>query len=159
MLPAGMIKPDVIHLPSSMACNLRRTTCTQPDLCPCLSCTLTRRWHKGYGVESASVQLHTPSSSSADYDMCVWAGGGVKFHGPHLEPRAYVLPRPICRNVLEDVCCIKFGGFFRGFSWRIFLGTFSHKNEEEKSGEKIRKKIRRPKNKNPRKIRSAESRP
>ena len=36
---------------------------------------------------------------------------------------------------------------------------FSHKNEEKKSGEKIREKIRRLKNKNPRKIRSAESRP
>ena len=65
------------------------------------------------------------------------------------------LQRPICRNVLEDFCCIKFGGFSR----RIFLGTFSHKNEEKKSGEKIREKIRRLKNKNPRKIRSAESRP
>ena len=70
-----------------------------------------------------------------------------------------MLPRPICRNVLEDFCCINFGGFSRGFSWRIFLGTFSHKNEEEKSGEKIREKIRRPRNKNPRKIRSAESWP
>ena len=74
--------------------------------------------------------------------------------------RENLLPRPICRNVLKDFCCIKFGGFSRGFSWRIFLGTFSHKNEERKSGEKIREKIRRLKNKkNPRKIRSAESRP
>ena len=71
----------------------------------------------------------------------------------------HFLPRPICRNVLEDFCCTKFGGFSRGFSWRIFLGTFSHKNEEKKSGEKIREKIRRLKIKNPRKIRSAESRP
>ena len=55
------------------------------------------------------------------------------------------LPRPICRSVSEDFCSIKFGGFLRGFSWRILLGTFSHKNE--KSGEKIREKIRRPKNK------------
>ena len=69
------------------------------------------------------------------------------------------LPWAICRNVLEDFCCINFGGFSRGFSWRIFLGTFSHKNEEIRSGEKIREKIRRLKNKNPRKIRSAESRP
>ena len=70
-----------------------------------------------------------------------------------------VLPWAICRNVLEDFCCINFGGFSRGFSRRIFLGTFSRKNEEKKSGEKIREKIRRLKNKNPRKIRSAESRP
>ena len=69
------------------------------------------------------------------------------------------LPWAICRNVLEDFCCINFGGFCIGFSWRIFLGTFSHKNEEKKSGEKIHEKIRRLKNKNPRKIRSAESRP
>ena len=70
-----------------------------------------------------------------------------------------ILPWAICRNVLEDFCCINFGGFSRGFSWRIFLGTFSHKNEEKKSGEKIREKIRRLKNENPRKIHSAESRP
>ena len=69
------------------------------------------------------------------------------------------LPWAICRNVSEDFCSINFGGFCRGFSRRIFLGTFSHKNEEKKSGEKIREKIRRLKNKNPRKIRSAESRP
>ena len=56
------------------------------------------------------------------------------------------LPWAICRNVLEDFCCINFGGFSRGFSWRIFLGTFSHKNEGKKSGEKIREKIRRLKN-------------
>ena len=62
-----------------------------------------------------------------------------------------LLPRPFCRNVSEDFCCINFGGFLRGFSW----GTFSHKNEEKKSGEKIR----RPENKNPRKIRSAKTRP
>ena len=70
-----------------------------------------------------------------------------------------ILARPICRNVSEDFCCINFGGFSRGFSWRIFLGTFSHKNEEKKSGDKIREKIRRPKNKNPRKIRSAKNPP
>ena len=70
-----------------------------------------------------------------------------------------LLPWAICRNVLEDFCCINFGGFSRGFSWRIFLGTFSHKNEEKKSGEKIREKIRRLKNKNPRKIHSAEAGP
>ena len=70
-----------------------------------------------------------------------------------------ILPLPICRNVSEDFCCINSGGFSRGFSWRIFLGTFSHKNEEKKSGDKIREKIRRLKNKNPRKIRSAKIRP
>ena len=72
------------------------------------------------------------------------------------------MPRQICRNVSEDFCCIKFGGFSRGFSWRIFLDTFSHKNEEKnpvrKSAKKKKKKIQRLKNKNPRQIRSAESR-
>ena len=63
-------------------------------------------------------------------------------------------PAPL-QKCVGDFCCIKFGGFCRGFSWRIFLGTFSHKNEEKKSGEKIREKIRRPKNENPRKISSA----
>ena len=59
------------------------------------------------------------------------------------------------------------GGFLLYKFWRIFPGIFLedfsghffHKNEEKKSGEKIREKIRRLKNKNPRKIRSAESRP
>ena len=32
-----------------------------------------------------------------------------------------ILPWAICRNVLEDFCCIDFGGFCRGFSWRIFF--------------------------------------
>ena len=66
---------------------------------------------------------------------------------------------PSAEMCVGDLCCINFGGFCRGFSWRIFLGTFSHKNEEKKSGEKIREKIRWLKNKNPRKIRSAKNRP
>ena len=41
----------------------------------------------------------------------------------------------------------------------IFLGTFSNKNEEKKSGDKIRERSRRPKKKTPRKIRSAKNRP
>ena len=70
------------------------------------------------------------------------------------------LPWAIGRNVLEDFCCINFGGFSRGFSWRIFLGTFSHKNEEKKSGEKIREiNSGGSKLKICKKIRSAESRP
>ena len=43
--------------------------------------------------------------------------------------------QPICRSVSEEFFCINFGGFSRRFSWRIFLGTFSHKNEEKKSGD------------------------
>ena len=67
-------------------------------------------------------------------------------------------PAPL-QKCVGDFCCINFGGFCRGFSWRIFLGTFSHKNEEKISGDKIREKIRRLKNKNPRKIRPAKNRP
>ena len=59
------------------------------------------------------------------------------------------------------------GGFLLYKFWRIFPGIFLEdfsghffpQNEEKKSGEKIREKIRRLKNKNPRKIRSAKSRP
>ena len=39
----------------------------------------------------------------------------------------------------------------------LFWALFPHKNEEQKSGDKIREKIRRLKNKNPRKIRSAKN--
>ena len=49
-------------------------------------------------------------------------------------------PAPL-QKCVGDFCCVKFGGCCRGFSWRIFLGTFSHKNEEKNSGEKIREKI------------------
>ena len=48
-------------------------------------------------------------------------------------------PAPL-QKVVGDFCCISFGGFCRGFSWRIFLGTFSHKNEEKKCGDKSAKK-------------------
>ena len=47
------------------------------------------------------------------------------------------------------------GIFLEDFSWALF----SKKNEEKKSGDKIRAKIRRLKNKNSRKIRSAKDRP
>ena len=53
----------------------------------------------------------------------------------------------MCRGFL----LYNFGGFCRGFSWRMFLGTFSPQNEEIKSGDKICEKIRRTKNKNPQK--------
>ena len=39
------------------------------------------------------------------------------------------------QKCVGDFCCINFGGFCRGFSWRIFLGTFS----PQKWGEKIRR--------------------
>ena len=52
-----------------------------------------------------------------------------------------VLSWPICRSVSEDFCCVNFGGFCRGFSWRIFLGTFfpqkwGEKNPARKSAKK-----------------------
>ena len=52
----------------------------------------------------------------------------------------HLLPRPICRNVLEDFCCLKFGGFSRGFSWRIFLGTFPTKMRRKNPARKSAKK-------------------
>ena len=61
----------------------------------------------------------------------------------------------MCRGFL--LC--KFWRILPGIFLEDFSGTFSHKNEEKKSGEKIREKIRRPKTKNPRKIRSAKNRP
>ena len=52
-------------------------------------------------------------------------------------------PAPL-QKCVGDFCCINFGGCCWGFSWRIFLGTFSDKNEEKKSGEKKSgEKIRR----------------
>ena len=53
-------------------------------------------------------------------------------------------PAPL-QKCVRDFRCINFGGFCRGFSWRISLGTSSHENEEKNSGEKIRKKIWWPK--------------
>ena len=44
-------------------------------------------------------------------------------------------PAPL-QKCVGDFCCINFGGFCRGFSWRIFLATF----EVKKSGEKIHEK-------------------
>ena len=43
------------------------------------------------------------------------------------------LAQPLCRVCVQDFVAkeSKFGGFGRGFSWRIFLGTGPHKNEEK----------------------------
>ena len=53
-------------------------------------------------------------------------------------------PAPL-QKCVGDFCCINFGGFCRGFSWRIFLGTFAHKNEEKKPATKSAKKSSGPK--------------
>ena len=53
---------------------------------------------------------------------------------------------------------IKFGGICRGFSWRTFLGTSSHKNEGNNSSDKIREKISAAQ-KNQSKFRSSEDQP
>ena len=50
------------------------------------------------------------------------------------------LPWAICRNVLDDFCCINFGGFCRGFSWRIFLGIFPTKMRRKYPARKSAKK-------------------
>ena len=97
----------------------------------------------GYGSSGSVVSSKTKGSGEK---------GAPRNHAEIFGP----VPLQKC---VGDFCCIAFGGFWRGFSWRIFLGTFSHKNEEKKSGDRIREKIRRPKNKNPRKVRSAKNRP
>ena len=57
-----------------------------------------------------------------------------------------LLPWAICRYVLEDFCCINLGGFSRGFSEWIFLGTFfPHKNEEKNPARKSAEKSGGPK--------------
>ena len=56
----------------------------------------------------------------------------------------YLGPAPP-QKCVGDFCCINYGGFCWGFSWRIFSGHFSHKDEEKKSSEKIREKIGGPK--------------
>ena len=49
------------------------------------------------------------------------------------------------QKCVGDFCCVNFGGFRRGFSWRIFLGTLSHKNEEKNPARKSAKKSGGPK--------------
>ena len=44
------------------------------------------------------------------------------------------------QKCVGDFCCIKFGGFCRGFSWRIFW-PLSPRKMRKNSGEKIREKI------------------
>ena len=46
-------------------------------------------------------------------------------------------PVPQQKEVVGDFCSTNFGGFCRGFSWRIFWALVSHKNVEKKSGDKM----------------------
>ena len=65
-----------------------------------------------------------------------------------------------CPGPSAEVCWRIFVvSIFPGIFLEDFSGHFSHKNEEKKTGEKIREKNPRLKNKDPRKIRSAESQP
>ena len=59
-------------------------------------------------------------------------------------PDETISPAPL-QKCVGDFRCINFGGFCRGFSWRIFLGTFSHKNEEKNPARKSAKKSGGPK--------------
>ena len=76
----------------------------------------------------SSNTLHMPERSLAK----VFANHFKIFRllGPSLGPA----PLQKC---VGDFGCTNFGRL----SWRIFLGTFSHRNEEKKSGDKIREKI------------------
>ena len=91
-----------------------------------------RQGHSGVRPANLAVRLR----------VCPPSLGAFRMGATESAQNNKFLPRPICRNALEGVCCINFGGFSLGFSWRIFLGTFSHKNERKKktSGEKIREK-------------------
>ena len=78
--------------------------------------------------------------------LCFFRGEGVISYGeekhinkiapkiPGQSRENYVLGLAPVQKCVGDFCCVNFGGFCRGFSWRILLGTFSHKNEEQKSG-------------------------
>ena len=48
-------------------------------------------------------------------------------------------PAPL-QKCAGDFCCVNFGGFCRGFSWRIFLGTFSQKMRRKNPARKSAKK-------------------
>ena len=68
--------------------------------------------------------------------------------GPTIKKNNLAQKDPL-QKCVGDFCRINFGGFCRGFSWRIFLGTFSHKNEEKNPARKSAKKSGGPKNINP----------
>ena len=80
-------------------------------------------------------------------------------NAPTCEQKSYKCWPGPSAEMYQGFLLYKFWRILPGFSWRIFLGTFSHKNEEKRSGDKICEKIRRLKNKNPRKICSAKIRP
>ena len=69
--------------------------------------------------EHLSCRRHPSWKRGSSYRQ---ASGGAPHHEPvgrekkTNEEKHIILPRPICRNVLEDFCCINFGGFSQGFS-------------------------------------------
>ena len=99
-----------------------------------------------------------PLPSPFHYEGCLAArslseGSNVQEEGQSSarinNPTPNLGPAP-AQKCVGDFCYINVGGFCRQLSWRILLGTFPHK-WGEKSSDKIRKKIRRPKYKNPQK--------
>ena len=68
--------------------------------------------------------------------LCLCIFGGLSCLDP---PSMQNLRSPgqsaeMCRRIFVIFTC---GGFCKGFSWRIILGTFFHEKKEEKSGDKI----------------------
>ena len=57
------------------------------------------------------------------------------------------MAQPLCRNV-SGILLYKFWRLLPGIFLEDFLGTFSHKNEEKESGDKIRETIQRLKSRN-----------
>ena len=80
-------------------------------------------------MQSPHLDVLNRSSQSAAIRI---ATGSQRFEIARFESQVQKLGPDPLQKCVEDFCCINFGGFCRGFSWRIFLGTFSHKNEEKK---------------------------
>ena len=124
--------------------------CTEPA-CRCLqpcgfsrsNCHSSSRWPgrpwpglKPWGLPRSWDSV--PFFESRAAAGCVFGVGTDSQEGLRLRSS---LPRSICRNVSEDFCCIHFGGFSRGFSWRIFLwALFPTKMERKNPARKSAKK-------------------
>ena len=87
-----------------------------------------------------------------------WSYGRLVQVGAKLDGLGAPESTPIVGSAPLQKCVgdfsFSFGGCCWGFSWRIFLGTCSHKNEKKKSCDKSGGS-----KKNPRKIHSAKDRP
>ena len=120
--------------------------------CNCLCVSSGRQLHIFCFVRSALLHYDTIRAAVRELGTIDMPMHGVTFHDGtvshsmswgllnHSTMPDNTLPRPFCRNVSEDFCCINVGGFSRGFSWRrIFAGIFL----EDFSGHFFPTKMRR----------------